>query len=394
MNQESLYISKFGPIENVALEGIKGVNVFIGESGSGKSTVMKVLGMCRWLYKMQCIRSYLKLSGIKSSPFRHRGEHMMAVNGLSVFLRPESKIRYAYGDFECGISDGKLKISKKILPLDQLSLEKIAYISDRRDVLPDIIAGNMVVKHGMLYLEDTLSNFQKALDLITDTSIPYIGVKMNVRKTTIGRRVFVSSMSDSNGFKNLPLSDASSGIKSTVGLHFIINYFAHRYDVVEAMNSTVLSYLASNDNLSRFKPQTDIGAFSSKRISLLIEEPELSLFPSNQRGLVNYIVSMINSSGPADINLTFATHSPYILTSLNVLMMAQKAKQIDSKMTEDVMGGNISLHSSKVSAWEIKDGCSRYLLDEETGLIDGSWLDSASDVFDDQIYRLNQIIYG
>ena len=41
----------------------------VGDSGSGKSTILKVIALFRWIFKMVSIRSYLKQSGITSSPF-------------------------------------------------------------------------------------------------------------------------------------------------------------------------------------------------------------------------------------------------------------------------------------------------------------------------------------
>lgn len=391
MNEEYLQIRNFGPIVDVELKDIRRINVFIGESGSGKSTIMKALGMFRWLFKMHCIRSYLKLSGIKNIPFRMRSERILTDNGLIAFVRPDSFMEYIHGDFRCTIKGGKLSMPKDLLPLDQLSLEKIAYVTDKRDMIPDLITGNVSLKHGMFFLEDTLGNFQKALDMINSTSLPYLGIKMDVRKTSLGRRVFVSSLNEKTEFTNLPLRNASSGVQSTVALHFILQYFASSYDVVDAINSSVVSYLASSDSLSNFKAAADIGAFPHRRISLLVEEPELSLFPSNQRGLVNHMVSQVNTSC---VDLVMATHSPYILTALNVLMLADKAMAKDRESTINVLGNDITLSSRIVGAWEIKDGCSHGLIDREAAVIDGTWLDSVSETFDEEIFQLNRIVYA
>ena len=48
---EYLLIENFGPIDEVILDDIRPLTVFIGESGSGKSTIMKVLSLFRWMYK-------------------------------------------------------------------------------------------------------------------------------------------------------------------------------------------------------------------------------------------------------------------------------------------------------------------------------------------------------
>lgn len=393
MKGETLHISNFGPIESAKIAPIKPVTVFIGESGSGKSTVMKVLAMCRWLFKMHCIRSYLKLSGIKSSPFRLSGDRILNTNGLSAFVRPDSAVEYHNGSFSCMLKGRSLSMTKDILPADELSLEKIAYVSDKRGLLPDLITGRIAIKHGMFHLDDTLGNFQKALDAVSATDMPYLGVRAEVRKTNAGRRVFISQ-SGEEGFEGLPLSQASSGLQSSVGIHFILQYFARHYNVVESMNSTILSYLAKTDNLSGFKPTSDVGAFGRRRITLFIEEPELSLFPSNQKGFVDYMLSTVHSACRTSIALVMATHSPYVLTTLNLMLAAAKARRVNPEMAADAAPGIPEVAQDDIGAWEIRDGRATALIDAETGLIDGTWLDNVSDYFDDTIFKLNSIIYG
>jgi predicted ATPase len=67
--KESILIKNFGPIKEIEIGDIRPLTVFIGESGSGKSMVMKVLVLFRWLYKMLNIRSYLKYANITQTPF-------------------------------------------------------------------------------------------------------------------------------------------------------------------------------------------------------------------------------------------------------------------------------------------------------------------------------------
>ena len=58
---EKLVIQNFGALKEAKLNDIGQVLFLIGESGSGKSTILKVLSMCRWIYKQQNIYSYLEL---------------------------------------------------------------------------------------------------------------------------------------------------------------------------------------------------------------------------------------------------------------------------------------------------------------------------------------------
>lgn len=187
MQHESLIIRRFGPIENVELPEVRRFNVFIGESGSGKSTIMKVLAMMRWIFKMSCMRTYFRESGIPS-PFRFRSESILSDNGLKNFVRPDSDIVYCNGNFQIILKGSNLVIPKKAVDSDQLTLHKIAYISDKRVLIPDLAAGNVALRHNMFYLDETFLNYQKALEVISETEMDYLGVKMSVKKTAAGRR--------------------------------------------------------------------------------------------------------------------------------------------------------------------------------------------------------------
>ena len=64
-----------------------------------------------------------------------------------------------------------------------------------------------------------------------------------------------------------------------------------------------------------------------KNLSIFIEEPELSLFPEAQRRLLHRLIKDCFSSmenDVAQVHLAFATHSPYILASLNNLLLGRR----------------------------------------------------------------------
>lgn len=393
MVTESLIIRNFGPIVDVELAKINRFNVFIGESGSGKSTIMKVLAMMRWIYKMCCVRTYFKTSGIQT-PFRFRTDTILGDNGLKHFLRPNSEIIYCNGTFEIHLKKGRLIIPRKNIDKDELTIQKIAYISDKRVLIPDLAAGNVALRHNMFYLDETFLNYQKAIDSIPTSEMSYLGVKMTVRKTNTGRRVFVSSIGSNSSFDSLPLTSASSGMQSSVALHFIVRYFSRHYDIVEAMNSTIVRYLAAGDNLSKFSATFNIGNFPNRRISIHLEEPELSLFPSNQWGLMKYLVRECIDSEKAEMDLTIATHSPYILTALNIMMLAERAWSINRERFKSLMTDIPLLNPNEVSAWSVKEGKCTSLFNAELNMIDGTYLDSTSDVYEDLIIKLNDIVYG
>ncbi|CDE09383.1 putative uncharacterized protein [Prevotella sp. CAG:485] len=329
---ESLTIRNFGPIKEIEIPILRPLNVFVGPSGSGKSTIMKVLAAFQWLYKMLCIRSYLKRSGVKRSPFRFRVEDLLKHNGLSGYMQPDTEIIYRNESTELIYNRrSKLQGANTLVPPQEISLEKIAFISDKRMTIPNILSGMINIRHGLFYLEDTLENFMLAWDAIPSTEVDYLGVKFETKRTGAGRRIMVVPLSDDAKDYALPLHEASSGIQSVSAVHYIAEYFARHYDLVNSINSSVLSYLSRSDSLSDFKTQTNIGDFPRRRITLHIEEPELSLFPDNQTGLMEYLYRNFFSAEERPDHIAFqlnvATHSPYLVNHLNLMFKAAETRR-------------------------------------------------------------------
>ena len=328
---ESIIIRHFGPVQDIVIEDIKPLTILIGESGSGKSTIMKVISLFQWLYKMMCIRSYLKYSGVKKSVFRFQFDSYIKNNGMSGFLYPDTVFVYKNGSTTIEYSGKKLKGTNSYVPRDELSLEKIVYVSDKRNIIPDIYDGNAKIQKRLFYLNDTYDNYLAATDSIKEMEIDYLGVKVQVRKVgNTVRHQIVSSNTDEK--YSINLNDASSGTKNVIPLELIVEYFAKYYDLVDSMNHSIFSYVSKADSLKDFKATTNIGEFPVKRVSILLEEPELSLYPDYQLRLMDFLVNrcFVSHSKEYEMSLILATHSPYIVNYLNVLINRPKIDEHDA----------------------------------------------------------------
>ena len=324
---ESIYIKNFGPLKEVEIQDIKKVTIFIGESGSGKSTIMKIIALFRWLYKMMNIRSFLKYSKVPKSPFRFQFTSLLRNCGLIDYLRPDSEIVYRNGELELkwDPDSKKLKGTSSYIPKEELSLEKISFISDKRNLISDIIDNHLPLKKDMYYLSETYSDFETAVRDVKEMEISDLGVKFIIRKTSQGNKYLIVPSDDSESF-GVKLNASSSGTQNLVPLNVIVEYYSKHYDLVSSINKAILSYVSKSDNLSDFKAVKNIGEFANKNVHLIIEEPELSLFPSSQRELMDFLFRSISGYNGREYNTTlmFATHSPYIINYLNVLLLRQE----------------------------------------------------------------------
>ncbi|WP_338043085.1 AAA family ATPase [Mordavella massiliensis] len=125
----------------------------------------------------------------------------------------------------------------------------------------------------------------------------------------------------------------------------------------------------------------------NKNAFVIIEEPEAHLFPKAQRKIVNLIALMVNTTKS---KVMMTTHSPYILTAANILLYSRKVEEKPSSGTDTIVPRNLRLSYEKTAAYKVggKDRTIVSLLDEETHMIDADYIDSVSEIINEELERL------
>ena len=84
---DRLVVKNFGPIKHLDIE-IKPLTILIGESGSGKSAILKLMSLLRWVHKQNNLRSYFVKSGLatKSEYSRLNSSSLLKMSGLEEFV--------------------------------------------------------------------------------------------------------------------------------------------------------------------------------------------------------------------------------------------------------------------------------------------------------------------
>lgn len=357
---ESIYIKNLGPIDEILIEDFKPFTILIGDSGSGKSTLIKTMALFRWINKMVNIRSYLKNAGISKSPFRFRSETLFKTSGLDEMCTANTIIKYSYitanNTYAFEYSNRTLKGTDVIYTKDDVSYQKIAFLSEKRVVIPDWADKGAKLAGGYLnfHFHESYEVFDDATNAISSIRLDYIGMDFNVKKSGNTKKYFIKPIGEHPKHDSLEFKKSSSGMQSSIPLALVANYYSKHFDYSAAFRNTVIKYLLETDKLSSFKEVSNLSDMK-KQIHLHIEEPELSLFPDAQCKLMNYMVaeSFISNLKDREINLTIATHSPYIINQLNVLLKAhQKNKLFDGA----------ALDGSKVGVYRFFEGKLQNLL--------------------------------
>lgn len=335
--KEFITVKNLGPLRDIQDLELRPLTVLIGESAIGKSTLMKIVSMMRFLYKMANIRSYLKLSKITSSPFRMRFDSMMRDSGLLYMLQNDSEIIYKVVKGERTNEKGEKTFekayelvfkNKKLAKLpsiekEDLVLSKVSFVSENRNIIPTWIEKSSMNAGATLgfYFHETYKDFAKAAEQDQVVNLDYVGMKLHISHPK-GKNVQLKVESDAH--EKIDLKDASSGIQTSAPLALIVNHFSHEFSFKDAFNRSVLNYLHEMDRLTKFKAVTE-PADLNKVIYVHVEEPELSLFPNAQCKLIDEIVrTASNAEVDRKVNLMLATHSPYILNYLNIILNQTK----------------------------------------------------------------------
>ena len=332
--KESIIIMNFGPLKEVEIDDIKPLTVFIGKSAGGKSIIMKVIVLMRYIYKMVNIRSYLKNAKITRSPFKLRFNSLLH-DGLKGMITAQTEIYYTV---EINGNKYTLKYTNRGLQSDinipdkDLIFFKEAYVSGMRSLIPIWASKAVSVKGENLgfFFHETFNDFNDATDVIKEQKLEYLNLKMKVRKSGNRPKLFTIE-SLQNDAVPIELRYASSGIQTSAPLVAIVHYFAQEFSFKDAFQRSVLNYLYKQDLLTKFTPGINRNKLG-KYVHIHIEEVELSLAPEDQRAFMSNLVEEVFHKNKKDrkLGLMVSTHSPYIVNHLNVLLRAgyfEKARE-------------------------------------------------------------------
>jgi predicted ATPase len=325
--RESLYIKNLGPVKEVMLEDITPMTVLIGKSGCGKSTVMKVLSICRWVNKMVYLRQYLQMGNIKESPFKFDFRSYFKTS--SVPLSADTLIKYEFDGTMILFDEGGLRINYSESGF--LSLEKICFITEKRNMISDLVSLRANRKDAGFYLNEILDDFVLAMRNYETIDLDYLGVRLRHTNSKGADAYHVVGIGEENEQFDIRLNEASSGIQTVLPLVAVMSYYTDKFDIVKRFNQSIFRMLSETDSLKDFRPQMNIGEIPHRRVNFLIEEPELSLDPESQTHLIDFMVSRClskKSDGLSDYTVMLATHSPYIVNYLN-LLIARSKKGLD-----------------------------------------------------------------
>jgi predicted ATP-dependent endonuclease of OLD family len=369
---EKLTIRNFGPIKDITID-LRKVNILIGEQATGKSTIAKVLAVCRYF-------SYI-------NEFDYfENEDSSFSWGLDEHIQQDSYISYKCKDYSLEAIALKTKhdhwvdenINKSSfgmkIELQGLSQEFINLISELESINKE--------SEKFSFANTPVSFFQNNVAAVMDNPF-YLPAERGLQSIFSLGKSSIQNLSDSLFNQLAKVDGILRRFKDEIEIEpldiFYKNIDGRGYVRKKKETKYYSLFNAATGYQYTIPVVLTMKYYNERRKkskTFLIEEPELNLFPKAQRELVNYLVfSTVNFGN----TILLTTHSPYVLTSLNNLMYAYEVGQKEPEETIKIIDKKYWINPNDVSAYMLlPDGTCEGILDREENLIKAEKIDSVS----------------
>jgi ABC-type lipoprotein export system ATPase subunit len=322
-------IKNFGPIKEGYLDNdgwleVKKVTVFIGNQGSGKSTVAKLISTMAWIEKAM-VKGILRQDELANY---NRFIKQLAYQRIDKYITEATIIEYSGKAFSFSFSNGNFTAVKSIA--NGYALPKIMYVPSERNFLSVVDRPDKIKN-----LPKTLYTFNDEFDAAKDLFAEGLDLPINKVRFEYDKLNKIAHIVGENKSFRLRLSEASSGFQSTVPLYLVTKYLSDKLTAEEdpSVQETSLEEqkkinkevkaIMEDPLLTPDIRQAYLRQLSARRKPVcfinIVEEPEQNLFPSSQRNLLFDLLQYNQAEGN---QLIMTTHSPYIISYLTIAIQA------------------------------------------------------------------------
>ena len=365
-------IKNFGPIKQGYQEDdgwfdIKKVTVFIGNQGSGKSTIAKLISTFTWIEKALYKQLVKKSEVTRKSKFEN---YYCEYQNLKNYFNHETEIQFEGIAYKFHYKNGRLSIDE--VKGHKYLVPKIMYVPAERNFVSAVSQPEK-----LKYLPKTLYTFLEEFERSKNELIDFLYLPINNLRFSHDNKKGISKIIGVD--YDLPLYEASSGLQSSIPLFLVSKNLAEGIDRVsdnsiskvsleemQTLRIRILS-LIRNEKLTEDIRNQAIELLSSVTKNdcfiNVVEEPEQNLFPSSQRSILNSLLEF-NSINEGNM-LVMTTHSPYLI---NYLTLAIEANKLKSKVKTEELTSKLNEIVPLKSTLD-GDDLVIYQLDEKNGQI-------------------------
>lgn len=358
-----LKVRNFGPIkqgcsQNDGFFEIPKLTLFIGNQGSGKSTVAKLISTFMWMEKVLFRGDYGKddfdeVDFVKTRLVYHR---------IASYLKKDTELFYAGEKYAISYVAGKLHIEE--VKNTDYELPQIMYVSAERVFIASV-ENAQKVKNIPAPLRDFLSEYAPAKKLDSPVSLPINNTQVSYDQ--IKDIVWVNGTD-----YTVKLEESSSGFQSLVPLYLVSRFLCNNVKSAENsetmseeerkifsdLSASILSNTALNEEQKRIALSEAGKKFNKSAFINIVEEPELNLFPSSQWQLLQSLLAFNNTM--PDNKLILTTHSPYLINYLTIAVKAAELQKICKEQKnrfklDKIVAPDSVIHAKDVAIYELNE---------------------------------------
>ena len=422
-------IKNFGPVQNADIDLDKGFQIFIGAQASGKSTIGKTIYFCNKIkdytldfmtdsaqftqnHENEYFVNYMKYLKKQFMGCFCKTTHMrqfmikyeFGVNSISIQLNENGYVRFLYNsalrNAVCSLIYDAAGMNKQLLydvdidsifgrvkaraVIKQELKERLSEIfEDNREIIY-IPAGRSL----LATMSEQLHDFSIAdMDLTMQEFINLIGSTKSKFEVKIPDMVKEYTSTVKGQVNNVAIDQAYQLINRVLKADYASETDGEKI-YFDSHHWLKLMYGSSGQQEALWILMLIfISILENRKCFMVIEEPEAHLFPKAQNDILKLISLFINITGSQVI---VTTHSPYILTSANILLYADKVERRSDKSGKTIVPKNYRISFDKFAAYKVgaSDNSVETIIDMDTHMIELDYIDEASTIINKDLDEL------
>lgn len=434
--RNEILIQKFGPVKDAKIDLNNHYQVLIGPQAAGKSTVCKIVYFCQKIrdYTLEFLMDEKQFHDHHPNEFfnqylKHLTGKFMGCFGTTKHME-QFTIRYFFGDSVIKIflnDDGfvrfvfsarlKEQICEAIkeaadMHINRLgsgelqslmgSIEAIAVMrSHLKGMLNDLFHNDAE----MIYIPAGRSLLATMADMLSDVPVQRMDLTMQEFIGLINetKRKFGDKMPEmverytktvTGQINNMAVGQAYDLVHKILRADYISETDGEKI-YFDEFHWVKLMYSSSGQQEALWILLLAFAIIlEGRRAFVVMEEPEAHLFPEAQKDIVNLITLMVNASGSSVI---VTTHSPYILAAMNIALYSEKVEGANGG-GKAIVPKKMRIPYSTFNAFKLEPlhgGVTlESLMDDETHMIDISYIDGISTIANEELDALIELELG